>query len=190
MSNFAPVANSVPPFTISEARYCQNSIVVRVASDGSGWKHRVHWLCEALKMRWSHRQHGYVGSPSKGRRLAELYAAGWTAGLSGKLIPPQDADHGCSSSLSGVPQHQTPFTNTSLFPPLEHNKMKRRFEFIGGASAKFYEVNVDECHVTTRYGRIGNEGQTQTKSFSDKTAAAKHAEKVMLEKLAKGYTEA
>ena len=38
--------------------------------------------------------------------------------------------------------------------------MKRYFEFIGGSSAKFWEVVVSGNEVTVRFGRIGTEGQT------------------------------
>ena len=63
----------------------------------------------------------------------------------------------------------------------------RRFEFTEGNSAKFWEVLVRGAEVTVRYGRIGSQGQTQAKSFADATAAQKHADKLIGEKLAKGY---
>ena len=59
----------------------------------------------------------------------------------------------------------------------------------GGGSHKFYEVSISGSSVTVRYGRIGTEGQTQTRSFADATAAAKHAEKLIGEKTKKGYVE-
>ena len=43
--------------------------------------------------------------------------------------------------------------------------------------------------VTVRYGRIGTNGQTQSKSFADEAAAEKHADKLIAEKTAKGYVE-
>lgn len=67
--------------------------------------------------------------------------------------------------------------------------MKRYFEFIEGSSFKFYEVSTDGNTVTIRFGRIGTEGQSQTKPFADAEAAAKHAEKQIASKLAKGYRE-
>ena len=67
--------------------------------------------------------------------------------------------------------------------------MKRRFEFVGGTSAKFYEVEVAGNSVNTRYGRIDSPGQSQAKSFNDPTAAMKHANKLIEQKLAKGYVE-
>ncbi len=68
--------------------------------------------------------------------------------------------------------------------------MQRRLQFIGGSSAKFYEVAIEGNVVTTCFGRLGTAGQRQSKSFPDKLAAAKHAEKLIQQKLSKGYAEA
>lgn len=65
----------------------------------------------------------------------------------------------------------------------------RRFEFIEGTSSKFWEVSTSGTNVTVRYGRIGTNGQSQTKSFTSPTAAGQHAEKQIASKLAKGYRE-
>ena len=65
----------------------------------------------------------------------------------------------------------------------------RRFEFVSGSSAKFWEVTTDNREVTVRYGRIGTNGQTQRKSFTSPAAAAQHADKQVAAKLAKGYRE-
>ena len=67
--------------------------------------------------------------------------------------------------------------------------MKRYFEFVGGSSAKFWEVAVSGNDVAVRFGRIGTEGQTQTKTLPDAEAAAKHVEKLVASKMTKGYTE-
>ena len=67
--------------------------------------------------------------------------------------------------------------------------MTRRFEFIGGTSAKFWEVTIVGKDVTVRYGRLGTSGQAQAKSFPDDAKAQKHADKLITEKLGKGYRE-
>ena len=67
--------------------------------------------------------------------------------------------------------------------------MIRRFEFIGGNSAKFWEASVAGHEVTVRYGRLGSTGQGQVKSFASPQAAQNHADKLVGEKLAKGYRE-
>ena len=67
--------------------------------------------------------------------------------------------------------------------------MKRRLEFVEGSSFKFYEVEVTDQSVTTTFGRIGTDGQTQTKHFGDRLAAQNHADKLVRQKLAKGYVQ-
>lgn len=65
----------------------------------------------------------------------------------------------------------------------------RYFEFTGGNSQKFWEISVDGSEVTVRFGRIGTNGQTQTKPFDDEAAAARHAEKQIAAKIRKGYVK-
>jgi predicted DNA-binding WGR domain protein len=67
--------------------------------------------------------------------------------------------------------------------------MKRYFEFVGGTSAKFWETTVSGNDVTVRFGRIGTEGQTQTKTLPDADAATQHADRLIASKVAKGYRE-
>ena len=65
----------------------------------------------------------------------------------------------------------------------------RRFEFVGGESAKFWEISQRDAEVTVRFGRLGTNGQTQTKNLGSETAAAVRVTKLIQEKLAKGYVE-
>jgi len=65
----------------------------------------------------------------------------------------------------------------------------RRFEFIAGSSQKFWEVSVTSNSFTVRFGRIGTSGQSQTKSFADEEKAKREAEKLIAEKIKKGYVE-
>ena len=65
----------------------------------------------------------------------------------------------------------------------------RHFEYIGGTSAKFWQVTVAARSVSIRYGRIGTNGQSQTKSFQSEAEAQRFAEKQCSAKAAKGYLE-
>jgi predicted DNA-binding WGR domain protein len=65
--------------------------------------------------------------------------------------------------------------------------MTRRFEFKDGSSAKFWEIGVSGGTMTVRFGRIGTDGQTQTKKLGAGAAGA--AEKLIGEKTRKGYVE-
>lgn len=67
--------------------------------------------------------------------------------------------------------------------------MTRRFEFVGGSSAKFWEITVDGSTVTVRFGRLGTDGQTQTKQFASPAEAGSHVDKVVAQKVGKGYVE-
>ena len=69
------------PFQVSEARYAQSMMLVRVTSDSSGVMTRAARLCRALRARYTNRERGYVMSPRKVERLRELYAAGWDGRL-------------------------------------------------------------------------------------------------------------
>jgi len=66
---------------------------------------------------------------------------------------------------------------------------KRLFEFVEGTSSKFWEVWVEGRDVTTRWGRIGTDGQTKTKTFKDESAAQAEMAKLIKEKTGKGYQE-
>lgn len=65
----------------------------------------------------------------------------------------------------------------------------RYFEFVDGKSSKFWEVSVDDCDATVRYGRIGTNGQTKTRSFTTGEAAQAHADMLIDQKTGKGYKE-
>jgi DNA ligase-1 len=65
----------------------------------------------------------------------------------------------------------------------------RRFEYVQGTSSKFWEVWVSGSALSTRYGRIGSQGQTTVKSFPDEAKAAAAAAKLIGEKVGKGYIE-
>ncbi|MGL4551622.1 MAG: WGR domain-containing protein, partial [Gemmataceae bacterium] len=65
----------------------------------------------------------------------------------------------------------------------------RTFEFVEGASSKFYHLSLAGKTLTTRYGRIGTAGQTQEKAFADEAKAQREHDKLVAEKLRKGYTE-
>jgi len=53
--------------------------------------------------------------------------------------------------------------------------------------SKFWEVTVDDTTVTTRWGKIGANGQTKVEDFDDSTKAQKAADKLIKQKTGKGY---
>src|SRR5262245_4724782 len=65
----------------------------------------------------------------------------------------------------------------------------RAFEFNDGKSRKFWNIELSGSEFTVTYGRIGAKGQTQTKSFADEAKAQAAHDKLVAEKLGKGYVE-
>lgn len=65
----------------------------------------------------------------------------------------------------------------------------RRWEFVGGKSNKFWEAELDGATVTTRYGRIGTNGQSIVKKFDSPAKAESHLNRLIAEKVKKGYAE-
>lgn len=63
-----------------------------------------------------------------------------------------------------------------------------RFEFKEGTSSKFWEITKKESVLTTRWGRIGAEGQEKTQKFDNGWDAREAYRKQVLEKEKKGYT--
>jgi DNA ligase-1 len=65
----------------------------------------------------------------------------------------------------------------------------RRFEFVGGSSAKFWEITVEGAEHRVCFGRLGSSGLTKVKTFASNAAAERDAAQLVREKLAKGYVE-
>jgi len=65
----------------------------------------------------------------------------------------------------------------------------RRFEFKDSRSYKFWEITVEGCSYTVRYGKVGTAGVTQTKAFATPEKAAADANKKLNAKVGKGYSE-
>jgi uncharacterized protein (TIGR02996 family) len=66
----------------------------------------------------------------------------------------------------------------------------RTFTFSDQKSHKFWNIDLQGNSFTVTYGRQGTAGQTQTKTFGDAAAAQREHDKLVKEKLAKGYKEA
>lgn len=65
----------------------------------------------------------------------------------------------------------------------------RRFEFKDAKSHKFWEIEIEGDAYTVRYGKFGADGQVQTKTFASAEKAEAAAEKIIAEKVKKGYQE-
>ena len=67
--------------------------------------------------------------------------------------------------------------------------MKKHLKYIDGNSDKFWQIEVTGLEYTVIYGKNGTSGVSQSKSFSTNEECLKMAEKILAEKVKKGYSE-
>ncbi len=65
----------------------------------------------------------------------------------------------------------------------------RTFQYSDAKSHKFWNIEVSGSGFTVTYGKVGAKGQTQTKKFASADKAQAEADKLIREKLKKGYAE-
>jgi predicted DNA-binding WGR domain protein len=65
----------------------------------------------------------------------------------------------------------------------------RHFELSEDGSNKFWAIYIAGAAYSVRYGKIGTVGHTNSKEFESATAARKDADKLIGQKLKKGYKE-
>jgi len=65
----------------------------------------------------------------------------------------------------------------------------QRFELVEGSSSKFWEISREGAVYTVRFGRIGTNGQTQSKTAASEAKAQSEVDKLIREKTGKGYRE-
>ncbi|MES2777959.1 MAG: AAA domain-containing protein [Bacteroidota bacterium] len=92
-----------------------------------------------------------------------------------------------------------PATEQDSFAELQHNPGQapvipgfeglqfQRLQLSDASSNKFWEVATQDNKLIVRFGRIGTKGQVQVKTFADEATAVKEKEKMIQEKLSKGY---
>ncbi|HZO84858.1 MAG TPA: WGR domain-containing protein, partial [Verrucomicrobiae bacterium] len=68
--------------------------------------------------------------------------------------------------------------------------MKRELVYMDAKSSKFWNIELSGNSHTVTFGRIGTNGQSATKTFPTEEAARKDMEKLIKEKLGKGYVDA
>jgi predicted DNA-binding WGR domain protein len=90
---------------------------------------------------------------------------------------------------SGKTAAKTPTANAVKKPAAKKGKSTRSFEFNDNKSSKFWTIEVSGNSYTVKYGKIGTNGQTASKEFDSDDACQKAADKVIKEKLGKGYVE-
>jgi predicted DNA-binding WGR domain protein len=66
---------------------------------------------------------------------------------------------------------------------------RREFHFSEGSSNKFWAIELAGKTHIVHFGRVGTTGQAQTKEFGSDDEAKKSSEKLIAEKVKKGYSE-
>ncbi|MBS0206199.1 MAG: DUF4132 domain-containing protein [Planctomycetes bacterium] len=69
------------------------------------------------------------------------------------------------------------------------DRPRRDMVFQEGTSHKFWQIELNGSSHTVTFGKVGTNGQTQTKEFDSEDAAVKSYDKLVAEKLKKGYVE-
>ena len=68
--------------------------------------------------------------------------------------------------------------------------MERKLIFMDANSSKFWNIVLEGNSHTVNYGRTGTDGQTKTKEFDDAQKAQASFEKLVKQKIGKGYVDA
>jgi predicted DNA-binding WGR domain protein len=102
------------------------------------------------------------------------------------VVPKQEM---LTNSSPPLLEERTPTSAPAAASPHPPEQSPRYFEFVSGSSRKFWEISVSSNSFTVRFGRIGTPGQSQIKTFADEPKAKHEAERLIAEKLKKGYNE-
>jgi len=68
--------------------------------------------------------------------------------------------------------------------------VERKLIFMDANSSKFWNIVLEGNSHTVNYGRTGTDGQTKTKEFDDAQKAQASFEKLVKQKMSKGYVDA
>lgn len=67
--------------------------------------------------------------------------------------------------------------------------MEKHLKYVDGTSDKFWQIKTNGSQFTVTYGKNGTSGTAQTKSFDSDEKCLKEAEKLLNEKIKKGYSD-
>ena len=123
-------------------------------------------------------------------RAPEAVLARIEAALAGEEATFDDAD--LDDDILAPPS--APATGTAAPaaspPPEAPDVVTRRFHFEQGNSRKFWQASLAGTELAVSYGRIGSQGQSVVKVFETPGRAQREMDKLVAEKLGKGYREA
>ena len=86
-----------------------------------------------------------------------------------------------------VPLRLTPTRDSTA---INYQLLKMRtFQYQDEKSSKFWNISLEDCTHTVNYGKSGTSGRTQSKSFETAEEAKKSYDKLIEQKIKKGYLE-
>lgn len=141
--------------------------------DGFGWR-----AVQVLARDWLHQPAAVLDAIERALRHPPEPAADEPEAVA---VPAE----GLAEEAAGA----TPVVVAPPEPPAPPALPGRRFEFVEGGSAKFWQVACSGSEVTVVFGRLGTGGQTQVKAMASPQRAQQEMDKLVAEKLKKGYVE-
>jgi predicted DNA-binding WGR domain protein/very-short-patch-repair endonuclease len=121
-------------------------------------------------------------------RAPEAVLARIDAALQGREVDAQTA----LDALESLPVMETAVVEAAPEVPaaLAEDVLSRELVFEQGTSNKFWRVAVSGGELVVTYGRIGSAGQRNVKQFDSTARARREMDKLVAEKLGKGYRDA
>jgi predicted DNA-binding WGR domain protein len=180
----------------TEGHYANRDVFERFVSRprilGSfGWN-----VVRVLSRDWLHDSEGVIArierqlraDPGAAEEVVALEAAEEPAAPPAPSAPLASAASEDEADEELTTPEEPPAPRPGTAAPVAASKF-RRFEFIEGGSKKFWQIGRAGGDVTVNYGRIGTKGQTQIKQYESEERAERELQKLVGEKLRKGYAE-
>lgn len=166
----------------TDAQYANPDVLERYVSrprilDAFGWR-----VVQVLSRDWLHQPEGVVDRIERALR-GEVPQPLDTQPLEETLPPVASAAP--APVAQPTEQASQPAQAAGAWQPLP----VRRFECVEGTARKFWSIQQEGTGVTVSFGRIGTRGQTQIKQFATDERAAAEVNKLVAEKVKKGYVE-
>jgi predicted DNA-binding WGR domain protein len=125
-----------------------------------------------------------------GWRVLQVFAKDWWQYPDKVMEMIEDRLHNDEKVVETTPI--APPTEAVTAPTIETveapiNESLERYTHTEDGHAKFWEISKDEEKLVIKFGRIGTKGQAQIKSFENALIAEKEMQKLIREKLKKGY---
>ncbi|WP_296248520.1 AAA domain-containing protein [uncultured Stenotrophomonas sp.] len=105
-------------------------------------------------------------------------------------VEPEQDDAFDLTVVQPLPAQSVQVSVDDMPPRLAEASVTRSLVFDQGSSNKFWRVSVSGSELAVNYGRIGSSGQRNIKVFDSAERARREMDKLVAEKLGKGYREA